>query len=52
MNEDSETNQVGKRYRCGVCGSEVMCVKAGAGRFRCHSAPMDLLTAKPLPSSD
>lgn len=52
MSDGSESNQVGKRYHCGVCGSEVMCIKGGAGRFHCHSAPMELLTAKPLPSSD
>jgi hypothetical protein len=52
VSDDAESNQVGKRYRCGICGSEVMCVKPGAGRFHCHAAPMELLTAKPLPSSD
>ena len=49
---DGEANQMGKRYRCEACGSEVMCVKGGSGRFECHAAPMELLTAKPLPSSD
>lgn len=46
------SNQVGKRYVCASCGSEIMCVKKGDGRFHCHGEPMDLLTAKPLPSSD
>jgi len=48
----SETNQVGKRYTCSTCDLEVICVKPGQGRFECHGAPMELLTAKPLPSSD
>lgn len=48
----SEQNQVGKRYRCAECDTQIICVKPGAGRFACHDAPMELLTAKPLPSSD
>ena len=43
---------IGKRYVCGTCGTELLCAKNGAGRFTCHGAPMDLKTAKPLPSSD
>lgn len=52
VDEATEANLVGKRYRCATCGTEVMCVKGGTGRFRCHDTPMELLTAKPLPSSD
>lgn len=52
MDEAPGANLVGKRYRCTTCGTEVMCVKGGAGIFHCHDAPMELLTAKPLPSSD
>jgi Desulfoferrodoxin, N-terminal domain len=52
MDDEAKVNQMGKRYRCDVCGTEVMCVKGGSGRFHCHAAAMDLLTAKPLPSSD
>jgi hypothetical protein len=47
-----DSNQVGKRYRCEQCGLEVICVRAGAGRFSCHGAPMPLLATRPLPSSD
>jgi hypothetical protein len=46
------TNQIGKRYVCESCGSEIMCVKRGEGRFHCHGVPMQLVTARPLPSSD
>jgi hypothetical protein len=48
----AETNQVGKRYECGQCGSTVICVRPGAGKFHCHGEAMGLLSAKPLPSSD
>jgi len=46
------TNQIGKRYACPHCETTVICVKPGGGRFHCHGAPMELLNAKPLPSSD
>jgi len=49
---DAGTNQVGKRYACKICGSEVICVKSGAGRITCHESTMELRVAKPLPSSD
>lgn len=45
-------NQVGKRYRCEECETLVICVKKGDGQFHCHGRPMELQTAKPLPSSD
>ncbi|MFD4406113.1 hypothetical protein ACFWPH_25480 [Nocardia sp. NPDC058499] len=45
-------NETGKRYTCATCSTQVICVKKGEGRFTCHGAPMELLTAKPLPSSD
>ena len=48
----NESNQIGKRYQCGVCGTTVICVRTGTGQFRCHGEPMTMLLAKPLPSSD
>ena len=51
MSED-DTNKAGKRYTCGTCGTQVMCTKGGSGRIFCHGEPMELHTAKPLPSSD
>lgn len=45
-------NLVGKRYECPSCGSVVICVKPGAGMLSCHGSPMDMQSAKPLPSSD
>lgn len=47
-----DNNRPGKRYTCGVCGTEVMVTKGGAGRVWCHGAAMGLKDAKPLPSSD
>ena len=45
-------NLLGKRYACGTCGATVLCIKAGAGVVTCDGAPMELLAAKALPSSD
>jgi hypothetical protein len=52
MTSDDNANKAGKRYTCATCGAQVMCTKGGAGRVACHGAPMELNTAKPLPSSD
>jgi hypothetical protein len=48
----TQPNRPGKRYQCPTCGLVVMCVKGGAGWFRCHGNPMEQQSAKPLPSSD
>jgi hypothetical protein len=45
-------NQIGKRYTCEECGTVVMCAKKGDGELKCHGRPMEIMTAKPLPSSD
>ncbi len=34
-------NQVGKRYRCGKCGSEFIVTKGGAGTITCCGQPME-----------
>jgi hypothetical protein len=52
MTTDDASNQLGKRYECAVCGSEVLCTKRGSGRFHCHGTPMQVKAVKPLPSSD
>ncbi|MFH1383044.1 MAG: desulfoferrodoxin [Chloroflexota bacterium] len=44
--------QLGKRYRCEVCGTEVLCVKAGDGPMVCCEKEMQLQQPKPVPSSD
>jgi desulfoferrodoxin-like iron-binding protein len=45
-------NQLGKRYRCAKCGTEVLCTKAGTGEIICCGEPMKTQEAKPIPSSD
>jgi hypothetical protein len=45
-------NQLGKRYMCDVCGTEVLCNKGGEGTVSCCNKEMQLKEAKPLPSSD
>ena len=44
--------QLGKRYLCQVCGTEVLCNKPGAGSLVCCDKEMGLKEEKPLPSSD
>lgn len=45
-------NQLGKRYMCEKCGTEVLCNKAGTGELECCDVQMKIKEAKPLPSSD
>lgn len=45
-------SQLGKRYRCEECGTEILCTKAGEEDLSCCSKKMQLQEPKPLPSSD
>jgi tRNA G26 N,N-dimethylase Trm1 len=45
-------SQLGKRYKCEDCGTEVLCTKAGEGKFECCGKEMKVQEPKPLPSSD
>ncbi|MDI6776807.1 MAG: desulfoferrodoxin [Syntrophales bacterium] len=45
-------NQLGKRYKCSVCGTEVLCTKAGEGAVICCDKEMEVQEPRPLPSSD
>jgi hypothetical protein len=45
-------NQLGKRFKCSACNTEVLCVKAGDGSVICCDADMELQEPRPLPSSD
>ncbi|HEY8692242.1 MAG TPA: desulfoferrodoxin [Chloroflexota bacterium] len=45
-------NQLGKRYSCEVCGSEVLCTKAGEGVVHCCGKAMQLKQPRPLASAD
>ncbi len=45
-------NQLGRRYQCEVCGSTVLCTKAGEGVIQCHEKEMAVQQPRKLPSSD
>ena len=44
--------ELGKRYRCEVCGLEALCTKAGDGKPVCCKTEMKLVNTKKLKSSD
>ena len=45
-------NQLGKRFVCDACGTEVLCIKPGDGTVECCQKGMTLLQPKVLPSAD
>lgn len=45
-------SQLGKRYRCENCNTEVLCTKVGEGNPVCCGKEMALQQPNPLPSSD
>jgi hypothetical protein len=45
-------NQLGKRFQCETCGTEVLCIKPGEGGVECCGAAMKLMQPKVLPSAD
>jgi desulfoferrodoxin-like iron-binding protein len=45
-------SKLGKRYRCSVCGTEILVTKAGEGTATCCEKEMEVQEPKPLPSSD
>ena len=45
-------NQVGKRFKCESCASEVLVTKAGDGELHCCGAPMVLVQPKQTASAD
>lgn len=45
-------NQLGKRYGCSKCGTEVLCTKNGDGVAQCCSVDMQIKKPKALPSGD
>jgi len=45
-------NQLGKRYKCQTCTTEVLCTKAGEGTVECCDKPMNVQEPRPIPSSD
>ena len=45
-------NQLGKRYKCEICGTEVLCTKKGDGTVVCCGQDMSVVQPRQLPSSD
>ncbi|MBW2061462.1 MAG: hypothetical protein JRI95_07855 [Deltaproteobacteria bacterium] len=45
-------SQLGKRYRCSVCNTEVLCTKASDKNPECCGKEMELQKPKKSPSSD
>ncbi len=45
-------NQLGKRYKCEICSTEVLCTKKGDGTVACDGQDMTLVQPRQLPSSD
>ena len=40
-------NEMGKRYACGSCGSEMLVTKGGKGALACCGTPMQIKVAAP-----
>jgi Desulfoferrodoxin, N-terminal domain len=45
-------NQLGKRFKCDNCATEILCIKPGEGEVECCGQPMKLMQPKVLPSAD
>ncbi|HCX90811.1 MAG: desulfoferrodoxin [Deltaproteobacteria bacterium CG12_big_fil_rev_8_21_14_0_65_43_10] len=45
-------SQLGKRYKCQECSTEILCTKAGEGSPVCCDKDMEVQEPKPLASSD
>lgn len=45
-------SQLGKRYKCQVCGTETLCVKGGENNIICCDQEMEVQEPKTIPSSD
>ena len=45
-------NLQGKRYKCQICRTEILCVNGGDGTFACCDTPVDEFELEPLPAGD
>ena len=45
-------NELGKRYGCRQCATQILVSKPGAGTLECHGEPMQIAAPKSLPASD
>lgn len=50
--ENPVSNELGKRYVCSHCATQLLVSKPGSGTLECHGAPMTIEAPKPLPASD
>jgi Desulfoferrodoxin, N-terminal domain len=50
--ETDMPNQLGKRYVCQHCATQLLVTKPGEGMLECHGEPMTVEAPKPLPASD
>ena len=50
--EKAVNSQLGKRYRCQVCGTEILCVKSGPNVASCCGQEVVMQQPKAIPSSD
>ncbi len=46
------TGQLGKRYVCATCGTEILCTRTGTGEIVCDGAPMTVMAPKLIPQTD
>lgn len=42
------TAELGRRYKCNICGTEVLCTKEGAGTLNCCGKEMELYRGRVL----
>lgn len=45
-------SQLGKRYECQACGTQILCTKASDCNPECCNAEMEIQKPKKTPSSD
>lgn len=45
-------SQLGKRYSCETCGTQILCTKAAAPNPECCGKEMEVQQPKKTPSSD
>jgi hypothetical protein len=44
--------ELGKRYECEQCGTEVLCARGGEGAVKCCDVPVKQKEPRKLPTSD
>lgn len=49
---DLEMPQIGRRYECTTCGTNVLCIAIGDGTIECCDSPVTELVMEDVPSGD